>query len=88
MKATFIAVLLFMAYTTVSVNDASVAPEPRPVEVYRVRDPMDPPRCPKVNAAGQPLLSEVAMRSDGGEWTHACEYESTTFRGDHDERSS
>jgi chorismate-pyruvate lyase len=80
-KATLAFVLLFMGYMTVTMNDARTerVPQIGAVEVINVpRDPLDPPRCPKANAAGHPLLREVALSADGGPWIHACEYQPTT----------
>lgn len=79
MKATFVLILLFMAWATVTSNDRRIeAQSEQPAPAVRVltipHDPLNPPRCPKVNARGVPLLNEVAMKADGGDWVHGCEY--------------
>jgi hypothetical protein len=37
-------------------------------------DPIKPPRCPRVNAVGMPLMESFAAQADGGEWIHECWY--------------
>jgi len=80
MKSTFVLVCLVLAYALTNHIDRRVeAEEPKTVRVVNIeRDPLDPPRCPKRNAAGLPLRYEVAMKADGGDWIHACEYETFT----------
>lgn len=47
---------------------------PRQGPFTPVLDPVNPPRCPKINAERLPLLRSVAVQSDGGEWQHSCIY--------------
>jgi hypothetical protein len=41
----------------------------------RNRNPIHPPRCPKANAASEPLQSSFASQADGGEWLLDCRYQ-------------
>lgn len=81
MKASLAFTLVFAAYMAVGLNDQRVAQDTtRPVQIVDARpDPLNPPRCPKRNAAGELLLREVAMQADGGDWTHACEYQGSNL---------
>lgn len=79
MKATFLFSLMFVAWAIASTIDENVAAgaaaeRAQPREARPISDPFAPPRCPRFNAVGEPLLDSFAVQADGGEWSHECIY--------------
>lgn len=84
MKTQFVIAFLicaFLATGTMDYDDQVRAaaerqtyPDRMPPVMRLQTDPIKPPRCPRFNAIGEPLLHAFAAQADGGEWTHSCTF--------------